>query len=301
MADFPPPEEAFFVGPELGPLEPCNSEAAILSAASLSQTPPAAPPAPPAPPPASSVSESLAKLPQKDLGKNSGAPREDAGTPLVTPSLLQMVRLRSVGASTGVPNPSNPSPGSSAPQKPLRRALSGRASPVPAPSGLHAAVRLKASSLAASESPGGALPTGVPEAEPRSPQSLASKASFIFSKGTRKLQLERPVSPEAQADLQRNLVAELRSISEQRTPQAQKKPSKAPPPVARKPPVGVPPPSPSFPRAESLTAPSTNGLPHTEDRTKGELAENGGVQLAATEKMGPPGSGTVGTGAKSVL
>ncbi|XP_034358150.1 NHS-like protein 3 isoform X2 [Arvicanthis niloticus] len=290
MADFPPPEEAFFVGPELGPLEPCNSEAAILSAASLSQTPPAAPPAPPAPPPASSVSESLAKLPQKDLGKNSGAPREDAGTPLVTPSLLQMVRLRSVGASTGVPNPSNPSPGSSAPQKPLRRALSGRASPVPAPSGLHAAVRLKASSLAASESPGGALPTGVPEAEPRSPQSPASKASFIFSKGTRKLQLERPVSPEAQADLQRNLVAELRSISEQRTPQAQKKPSKAPPPVARKPPVGVPPPSPSFPRAESLTAPSTNGLPHTEDRTKGELAENGGVQLAATEKMGPPGS-----------
>ncbi|XP_028615498.1 uncharacterized protein KIAA1522 homolog [Grammomys surdaster] len=280
MADFPPPEEVFFTGPELGPLEPCSSEAAIPSAASLSQTPPAAPAAPP---PASSVSEPLAKLPQKDSGKNSGAPREDAGTPLVTPSLLQMVQLRSVGASTGVPNP----PGLSAPQKPLRRALSGRASPVPAPSsGLHAAVRLKASSLAASESPVSALST---EAEPRSPQSPASKASFIFSKGTRKLQLERPVSPEAQADLQRNLVAELRSISGQRTPQAQKKPSKAPPPVARKPSVGVPP-SPSFPRAESLTAPSTNGLPHAEDRTKGELAENGGVQLAATEKMSPPGS-----------
>lgn len=296
MADFPPPEEVLFAGPELGPLEPCSSEAAIPSAASLSQTPP---PAPPAPPPASSVSEPLAKLPQKDSGKNSGASREDAGTPLVTPSLLQMVRLRSVGASTGVPNPPL---GSSAPQKPLRRALSGRASPVPAPSsGLHAAVRLKASSLAASESPGGALPTAAPEAEPRSPQSPASKASFIFSKGTKKLQLERPVSPEAQADLQRNLVAELRSVSEQRTPQAQKKPSKAPPPVARKPSVGVPPPSPSFPRPESLTAPSTNGLPHAEDRTKGELAENGGVQLAATEKMVPPGSGTVGTGAKSVL
>lgn len=169
-------------------------------------------------------------------------------------------------------------------------------------SGLHAAVRLKASSLAASESPASALPTGTPEAEPRSPQSPASKASFIFSKGTKKLQLERPVSPEAQADLQRNLVAELRSISEQRPPpQAQKKPSKAPPPVARKPSVGVPPPSPSLPRVESLTVPSTNGLPHAEDRTKGELAENGGVQLAATEKMGSPGSGIVGTGAKSVL
>ncbi|NP_001402887.1 NHS like 3 isoform 2 [Rattus norvegicus] len=287
MADFPPPEEVFFsAGPELGPLEPCSSEAAIPSAASLSQTPP---PAPPVPPPASSVSEPLAKLPQKDSAscKNSGTPREDAGTPLVTPSLLQMVRLRSVGASTGAPNPP---PGSSAPQKPLRRALSGRASPVPAASsGLHAAVRLKASSLAASESPGNALPTGAPETEPRSPQSPASKASFIFSKGTKKLQLERPVSPEAQADLQRNLVAELRSISEQRPSQTQKKPSKAPPPVARKPSVGVPL-SPSLPRAESLDAPSTNGLPHAEDRTKGELTENGGVQLAATEKMGPHGS-----------
>lgn len=298
MADFPPPEEVFCsAGLEPGPLDPCSSLAATPSAASSSQTspqhtqtpPPPAPPAPPAPPPASSVSEPLAKLPQKDsVGKNSGAPREDAGAPLVTPSLLQMVRLRSVGASTGVPNSS---PGPSAPQKPLRRALSGRASPVPAPSsGLHAAVRLKASSLAATENPGSALPIGPPEAEPRSPQSPASKASFIFSKGTKKLQLERPVSPEAQADLQRNLVAELRSISEQRPSQAQKKPSKAPPPVARKPSVGVPPPSPSFPRAESLTAPSTNGLPHAEDRTNGELAENGGVQLAGTEKMGPPGS-----------
>lgn len=287
MADFPPPEEVFFsAGPEPDPLEPCSSQAAIPPAASSSQPPP---PAPLAPPPVSSVSEPLANLPQKDsVGKNCGAAGEDAGTPLVTPSLLQMVRLRSVGAATGAPTPP---PGSSAPQKPLRRALSGRASPVPAPSsGLHAAVRLKASSLAAGESPASALPTGASEAEPRSPQSPASKASFIFSKGTKKLQLERPVSPEAQADLQRNLVAELRSISEQRPAQAQKKPSKAPPPVARKPSVGVPPPSPSFPRPESLTAPSTNGLPHAEDRTKGALAENGGVQLAATEKMGPPGS-----------
>ncbi|XP_051027168.1 uncharacterized protein KIAA1522 homolog isoform X3 [Acomys russatus] len=286
MPDFPPPEEVLFsAGPEPGSLEPCSSLGATPSDASPSQTPP---PAPPPPPPAASVSEPLAKLPQKDsVVKNSGAPREDAGTPLVTPSLLQMVRLRSVGASAGVP--SQP-PGSSAPQKPLRRALSGRASPVPAPSGLHAAVRLKASSLAASESPSRALPAGPPETEPRSPQSPASKASFIFSKGTRKLQLERPVSPEAQADLQRNLVAELRSISEQRPTQAQKKPSKAPPPVARKPSVGVPPPSPSFPRVECLTAPSTNGLPHAEDRTKEELTENGDEQLASTEKMGPPGS-----------
>ena len=61
--------------------------------------------------------------------------------------------------------------------------------------------------------------------------------------------------------------------------------------------MGVPA-SPSTPRAEPFTAPPSNGLPHAEDRTKGELAENGGVvQLAGPEeKMGPSGSGTVGSG-----
>ncbi|XP_008580110.1 PREDICTED: uncharacterized protein KIAA1522 homolog isoform X1 [Galeopterus variegatus] len=303
MADFPPPEEAFFsvAGPEpagpSGPLEPVSSLAALpssatVSAQSQSPGPTDPPPAPPAPPLASFVPGPLAKLPRKesvDHRKSSGGPREDSGAPLVTPSLLQMVRLRSVGTPTGALTLAS---GPSAPQKPLRRALSGRASPVPAlSSGLHAAVRLKASSLAAGEGLRSAQPNGPPEAEPRSPQSPASTASFIFSKGTKKLQFERPMSPEIQADLQRNLVAELRSISEQRPTQAPKKPSKAPPPVARKPSVGVPPPaSPSFPRAEPLTAPPTNGLPHAEDRTKGELAENGGVQLVGPEKMGPSGS-----------
>ncbi|XP_008062173.1 uncharacterized protein KIAA1522 homolog isoform X2 [Carlito syrichta] len=301
MADFPPPEEAFFsvAGPEpSGPPEPVSSPTASLSPATASQSQPHVSPDPPlalpAPPPASSVPGLLAKLPRKEpagCSKSGGVSREEAGTPLVTPSLLQMVRLRSVGAPTVAPPPAL---GPSAPQKPLRKALSGRASPVPAPSsGLHAAVRLKASSLAASEGLVSAQPNGPPEAEPRSPKSPAYTASFIFSKGTKKLQLERPVSPETQADLQRNLVAELRSISEQRPPQAPKKSPKAPPPVARKPSVGVPPPpSPSFPRAEPLTAPSTNGLPQADDRTNGELVENGGVvQLVGPEdKMGPPGS-----------
>lgn len=304
MADFPPPEEAFFsvAGPEpAGPSEPpepvsssAASPSAVVSARSQPQATPDTPPAPPVPPPASSVPEPLAKPPQKEKelvgsSKSGGTSREDACAPLVTPSLLQMVRLRSVGVPTSPPTPAL---GPSAPQKPLRRALSGRASPVPAPSsGLHAAVRLKASSLGASEDFRNAQPNGAPEAQPRSPQSPASTASFIFSKGTKKLHLERPVSPEAQADLQRNLVAELRSISEQRPPQALKKPPKAPPPVARKPSVGVPPPpSPSYSRSEPLTAPPTNGLPHAEDRTKGELAENGGVQLAGPEKMSPSGS-----------
>uniref|UniRef100_G1QRH1 NHS like 3 n=1 Tax=Nomascus leucogenys TaxID=61853 RepID=G1QRH1_NOMLE len=304
MADFPPPEEAFFsvaspepVGPSGSP-ELGSSPAASSSSATASQIQPPGspdpPPALPAPAPASSAPGHVAQLPQKEpvgCSKGGGPPREDVGAPLVTPSLLQMVRLRSVGAPGGAPTPAL---GPAAPQKPLRRALSGRASPVPAPSsGLHAAVRLKACSLAASEGLSSAQPNGPPEAEPRPPQSPASTASFIFSKGTRKLQLERPVSPETQADLQRNLVAELRSISEQRPPQAPKKSPKAPPPVARKPSVGVPPPaSPSCPRAEPLTAPPTNGLPHTQDRTKRELAENGGVlQLVGPEeKMGLPGS-----------
>ncbi|XP_077625567.1 NHS-like protein 3 [Crocuta crocuta] len=306
MADFPPPEEAFFsvAGPEPAgpsdPPEPGRSLAASsFSVAVSSQSQPCGspdpPPAPPAPPPAGSVPGLLDKLPRKEpvgCSKGSGVSREDAGAPLVTPSLLQMVRLRSVGAPAVAATPAS---GPSAPQKPLRRALSGRASPVPAPSsGLHAAVRLKASSLAASKDAVSAQPNGPPEVEPRSPQSPASMASFIFSRGTKKLQLERPVSPETQADLQRNLVAELRNISEQRAPQAPKKQPKAPPPVARKPSVGVPPStSPSFPRAESLTAPPTNGLPHAEDRTKGELAENGSVvQLVGPEeqKLGPSGS-----------
>ena len=299
MADFPPPEEAFFSVASPEPAGPSPLPEASLSAVSFQNQPsgtPDPPPAPPAPPAASSVAGLLAKAPRKEpvgCSKGGGLPREDASPPLVTPSLLQTVRLRSVGPPTVAPNPaSGPSP----PQKPLRRALSGRASPASAASlGLHAAVRLKASNLAVSTGPVGAQPNGPPEAEPRSP---ASTASFIFSKGTKKLQLERPVSPETQADLQRNLVAELRSISEQRPPQAPKKPPKAPPPVARKPSGGVPlPTSPSFPRAELLTAPPTNGLPHAEDRTKEELAENGSVlQLVGPEeqKLGPPTTGTVG-------
>ncbi|XP_057413347.1 uncharacterized protein KIAA1522 homolog isoform X1 [Balaenoptera acutorostrata] len=293
MADFPPPEEAFFsvAGPEpADPSRPPEPSLATVSFQSQPRGTPDLPPALPAPSAAGSVPELQAKVPRREPGgcsKGGGLPREDAGAPLVTPSLLQMVRLRSVGTPTVAPTPAS---GPSAPQKPLRRALSGRASPAPASSGLHAAVWLKASSLADSVGPVSAQPNGPPEAEPRSP---ASTASFIFSKGTKKLQLEQPVSPETQADLQRNLIAELRSISEQRPPQAPKKPAKAPPPVARKPSGGAAPPtSPSFPRAEPLPAPPTNGLPHAEDRTKEELAENGDVlqRVGPEEKLGLPGT-----------
>uniref|UniRef100_A0A2K5Q066 Uncharacterized protein n=1 Tax=Cebus imitator TaxID=2715852 RepID=A0A2K5Q066_CEBIM len=214
------------------------------------------PPAPPAPAPASSAPGLVAKLPQKEPGGSSkagGPPMEDTGAPLVAPSILQMVRLRSVGAPAGAHTPAL---GPSAPQKPLRRALSGGpARRLPPPQG----------SMLPSDS---GLQPG-PTASSVPCLDAAAGAARV---------------PRDQADLQRNLVAELRSISEQRPSQAPKKSPKAPPLVARKPSVAVPPPaSPSYPCPLLLFTPRT-GL--------GELAENGGVMqlVGPEEKMGLPGS-----------
>ncbi|XP_074073840.1 NHS-like protein 3 isoform X3 [Macrotis lagotis] len=332
MADFPPPDEAFFsparpespapcVASSPFPAEPLAagqafptplgsppqsvakpetqpSSSFLATVSSRSQPQPESLPAPGSPPsppplPAPVLQPSSGKTtePSKEpLGRSKSIPvaKEDASLPIVTPSLLQMVRLRSVAPPA---LPASEAPAAPAPQKPLRKALSVRSSPAPGPStGLHAAMRLKVSSLASTEGPPGPRPNGPSEPEaasprPQSPASPASTASFIFSKGAKKLQLERPVSPEAQVDLQRNLVAELRTLSEQRGPQTQRKPSKAAPPVARKPTAGgLPSGSPGIKQAESSSASPANGHPHLEDRTKRELAENGGtVQLAGLE------------------
>ncbi|XP_056651274.1 uncharacterized protein KIAA1522 homolog isoform X2 [Monodelphis domestica] len=294
MADFPPPEEAFF-----SPARPESPAPAPPPPAPTEAPPPAEPQSLPGPPPLAPPLPAGAlqtgkppEPPKEPLGrsKSTPAPKEDASLPIVTPSLLQMVRLRSV-APPALPAPQAPAP-APAPQKPLRKALSVRGGQAPGPSagpstGLHAAMRLKVSSLASSEGPPSPRSNGPtqPEAGSPRPQSPASTASFIFSKGAKKLQLERPVSPEAQVDLQRNLVAELRNLSEQRGPQPQRKPSKSAPPVARKPSAGVPPSgSPGITQAESPSGSPANGHPPLEDRTKGERAENGGsVQLAGLE------------------
>lgn len=128
------------------------------------------------------------------------------------------------GPSHGGPNPAR---GHHLPQKPLRRALQGglalHLQHPWAPCGCSAQGLLTWLS---------ARTLWVPSPMDHLRQShdpLLSTASFIFSKGTKKLQAGASVSPETQADLQRNLVAELRSIS-QWPPQAPKKPPKAPPP-----------------------------------------------------------------------
>ncbi|XP_061229643.1 uncharacterized protein KIAA1522 homolog isoform X2 [Neopsephotus bourkii] len=304
-----------------------SSSSSTASSRSQQQTPMAAasqPPAPalsppeatvPPPPPPLPVPSAPAPLPLKKVAnglradtkkepvlrsKSSPVAKEDASLPIVTPSLLQMVRLRSVSVepATGTATGTEERP---ALQKPVRRALSTRQPPpaaaaVPS-SQLHHAVHLKAAALAAGEAAekpvssraapqGPEGPTGDGQLSPRH-KSPASTASFIFAKSSKKLVLETASSPEAQADLKRNLVAELMNLSGQRSAaapqgpgkaQAHRKPGKIPPPVAKKPSLGPgPAPSPLSPKAlgaEALGCPvpdgKAKGVPADESRTKSE-------------------------------
>ncbi|XP_062490668.1 uncharacterized protein KIAA1522 homolog isoform X1 [Pezoporus occidentalis] len=346
MADFPPPDEACFCSlPDVATAAVSGQKAALsLEAASSSsssssrsqqQTPMAAASQPPAPavsppeatvppPPPLPVPSAPAPLPLKKVAnglradtkkepvprsKSSPVAKEDASLPIVTPSLLQMVRLRSVSVEPTTGTEERP-----APQKPVRRALSTRQPPpaaaaVPS-SQLHHAVHLKAAALAAGEAAekppssraapqGPEGPAGDGQLSPRH-KSPASTASFIFAKSSKKLVLETASSPEAQADLKRNLVAELMNFSGQRSAapgaapqgpgkaQAHRKPGKIPPPVAKKPSLG-PGPAPSLlsPKAlgaEALGSPvpdgKAKGVPADESRTKSEPV---GTAAAGTE------------------
>ncbi|XP_048356431.1 uncharacterized protein KIAA1522 homolog isoform X1 [Sphaerodactylus townsendi] len=263
--------------------------------------------------------------------KSNPMPKEDASLPIVTPSLLQMVRLRSINmdAHSPVANPAaakppveqngtdlsvNGKPAQAAPKKPIRKSLSLKGPPsaskeVSPSNPLHNAVRLKASTLSSRDAPGLGtaerkarnrltLPTPSKAATAASGEakegqlsplhkSPASTASFIFSKSSKKLVIETPSSLEAQANLKKNLVAELMNVSSQRPaaalgvnqqglgkPQAQKKPQKIPPPIAKKPslaPGHLP--SPQSPKplgAEELSS----SLSAIENRTKSAGSEN---------------------------
>uniref|UniRef100_A0A8C5LZM3 NHS like 3 n=1 Tax=Leptobrachium leishanense TaxID=445787 RepID=A0A8C5LZM3_9ANUR len=159
--------------------------------------------------------------------------KEDANLPIVTPSLLQMVRLRSVqarGPQVHIP----PLSGLPAPQKPIRKSLSQRSPPGPdSPSG-----DVSASSSSISLKPQDSKRSPSPHRSP------ASAASFVFARGSRKFVFEPPTSQEAEASLKKDLVTELKSHGGPRSPDGkppiQRKPSKIPPPVARKPSFGVP-------------------------------------------------------------
>ncbi|XP_074706733.1 NHS-like protein 3 isoform X1 [Strix aluco] len=353
MADFPPPDEAYFsslpdAAPATGqkaapsPGAASSSFSATVSSRSQQQGPPAGapqppspaepppevtvPPPPPLPPPSAPTLppqislKKAANGPRADAkkepvsrSKSGPVPKEDASLPIVTPSLLQMVRLRSVSveppAGAGAGAEERP-----APQKPIRRSLSTR-QPPPAkdavPSNqLHHAVHLKAAALSSGEAaekppgsraalPGPEGPPGDGQLSPRH-KSPASTASFIFAKSSRKLVIETSSSSEAQADLKRNLVAELMNFSGQRSTapaaaqqgpgkaQIHRKPGKIPPPVAKKPSLGPGPvPSPLSPKpvgTEALGTPVADGkakaVPADESRTKSELA---GTAASGTE------------------
>uniref|UniRef100_A0A8C3KAI8 KIAA1522 n=1 Tax=Calidris pygmaea TaxID=425635 RepID=A0A8C3KAI8_9CHAR len=293
------------------------------------------PPPPPLPPPSAPalpLQTSLKRAangPRADAkepvsrSKSGPVAKEDASLPIVTPSLLQMVRLRSVSveppAGAGASAEERP-----APQKPVRRSLSTR-QPPPAkdavPSNqLHHAVHLKAAAFSSSSGeaaekplgnkaalPGPEEPPGDSQLSPRN-KSPASTASFIFAKSSKKLVIETASSPEAQADLKRNLVAELMNFSGQRSAapaatqqgptkaQTHRKPGKIPPPVAKKPSLGPgPAPSPLSPKApevEALGSPVPDGkakaAPADESRTKSEPAGTAATGTEGRNATEPP-------------
>lgn len=258
--------------------------------------------------------------------KSGPVAKEDASLPIVTPSLLQMVRLRSVSVEPSAAAGAGAGAGAeerAAPQKPVRRSLSTR-QPPPAqdavPSNqLHHAVHLKAAALAGAEAaeklpggraaqPGSEGPPGDGQLSPRN-KSPASTASFIFAKSSRKVVIETASSPEAQADLKRNLVAELMNFSGQRSAapaaaasqgsgkaQPQRKPGKIPPPVAKKPSLGSgPAPSPKAPGAEALGSPVLDGDAKVEEsRTKSELVGTEGKNATEPPAESLPAQGTWG-------
>ncbi|KAL0961818.1 hypothetical protein UPYG_G00332100 [Umbra pygmaea] len=219
--------------------------------------------------------------------KSAPIPKEDANIPLVTPSLLQMVRLRSVNVGEDqVKEPSddnnNDNPPASSqsptqtqnptPQKPIRKSLSLKSTPpslksspatLVAPSmRLQEAIRMKTAAMSSRDG----LPTrfklpssttfpnssGAESGMP-SPMSLeaggmlkspTSTASFIFSKTSKKVIVETPVSStEVHMRLQQSLAVELKQDSDQSKAStvANVNVDKAgiskrvPPPVAKKP------------------------------------------------------------------
>ncbi|XP_042601041.1 uncharacterized protein KIAA1522 homolog isoform X2 [Cyprinus carpio] len=204
--------------------------------------------------------------------KSTPISKEDANIPLVTPSLLQMVRLRSVNVGEDqVNNDTKPSTeattnedhsitSQATPQKPIRKSLTlksnspAKSSPAPAtvPSmRLQEAIRMKTAAMSSSGVPAmlnlrisSNSSASSPVPSPKTPdgcdlhKSPASTASFIFSKSTKKVVIETPTSPEVQASLQQSLAAEIMQVSDQAktmVTNGTKKPIKVPPPVAKKP------------------------------------------------------------------
>ncbi|XP_053348733.1 uncharacterized protein KIAA1522 homolog isoform X1 [Clarias gariepinus] len=202
--------------------------------------------------------------------KCAPVPKEDANIPLVTPSLLQMVRLRTVNVedqanlssqegtvnTETTPDEDLSGSGQVTPRKPIRKSCLNspvKSSPavLPGPSmRLQEAIRMKTAAMSSSCFPARpSLRLPAPTANSNDVPVLSSKtsddckspastASFIFSKSTKKVVIETATSPEAQASLKQSLAAELMQISDQHkavVTNGTKKHHKVPPPVAKKP------------------------------------------------------------------
>ncbi|XP_029022093.1 uncharacterized protein KIAA1522 homolog isoform X2 [Betta splendens] len=207
--------------------------------------------------------------------RSAPIPKEDANIPLVTPSLLQMVRLRSVNMTEDPVStpPEDKTTNEEAavqdicplsikiPQKPIRKSLSLKSPPptvkTPAvtlstPSmRLQEAVRIKTAAMSSKDSlpsrlgvrsqnysyvsDAGALSLKSAEGCDMN-QSPASSASFVFSKSTKK---EPAAAPSADLSLKQRLAADLMEVSDQSRTAAFSnggvKCDKVPPPVAKKP------------------------------------------------------------------
>lgn len=184
--------------------------------------------------------------------KSSPIPKEDANIPLVTPSLLHMVRLRSVSmtedqvkatledksSNEGAPvmdnHPVSVQGSQNIPQKPIRKSLSLKSSvqtikpsTIGSPSTcLQEAIRMKTAAMSRDglHSRLGIKSTSQPHSQTLKSsegcdmyKSPASTASFIFSRSTKKVVMETVAasSTETQASLKQSLAAELRQVSDQ--------------------------------------------------------------------------------------
>uniref|UniRef100_A0A4W5PZ06 KIAA1522 n=1 Tax=Hucho hucho TaxID=62062 RepID=A0A4W5PZ06_9TELE len=294
---------------------------------------------------------------KKSLSKSSPTPPEEAPTPVVTPSLLQMVKLRSVNnGDQGLKKDQSqgqnqtevtlrakqPSTGD-APQKPIRRSLIMTAPPptvtsphttvvsqlptatVPVaaltsapttakfqPSIVNLPSKSSTVTSPTSKSPPASATMRMQEAirlrtearskegppsrlslhSPTSPTGLkfpSSTASFIFAKNTKKVVIETLSTPEAQANLTKNLVAELSSVSNPaKSTETQKEVAvKVPPPVARKPKLKV---TDAEPSVETEHVQTAGQEAQPADNTEGAPEAPNGT--AVSVEVSPPSSST---------
>uniref|UniRef100_A0A3P9BZ78 NHS like 3 n=1 Tax=Maylandia zebra TaxID=106582 RepID=A0A3P9BZ78_9CICH len=224
--------------------------------------------------------------------KSVPIPKEDANIPLVTPSLLQMVRLRSVNMTEDQDNSPVSIQGSqNIPQKPIRKSLSLKSPPQAIKSSsvtmtspsmrLQEAIRMKTAAMSSRDglpsklgvksstyscvSDPGALPRKSHEGYDMH-KSPASTASFIFSRSTKKVVIETASSPDAQANLKQSLAAELMQVSDQSKAAVFTfdgvKCDKVPPPVAKKPTQSSINSSPSLPNSLSKMEVNVKGNGH---------------------------------------